>query len=173
MDRGASAYFTVCSQSLNSLRQIFLSERMTSNSPPLPSGGKIKRLWKGPDLKSLCDKHSPAYSPVLVRVLVTVGHYEGFCAWLEDAGYYRRYSSHLIHGLAEILLYNYTVCRNVCVSCMMVFHPERPLCNYCRMESLEQPDAQYSAWILPGANLQTNTEAALICYTFSIRQSST
>lgn len=62
---------------------LFLRKRMTSNSPRLPSGGKLKLLWKGTDLKSLCDKHALAYFLVLIYLLVAVGLWEGFCTLFE------------------------------------------------------------------------------------------
>lgn len=34
---------------------------MTSNTPGVPSGGKVKLLWKGTALNSLCDKPAQAY----------------------------------------------------------------------------------------------------------------
>lgn len=62
---------------LRSGRVLFLRKRMTSNSPQAPSGGKLKRLWKGTDLKSLRDKHGRAYFLVFIHVVVTTGLHEG------------------------------------------------------------------------------------------------
>lgn len=59
----AVADFTVYPQSFNSQKRagLFLRRRMTSNSPQVPSGGKLKLLWKGTVLKRLSDKHAQAY----------------------------------------------------------------------------------------------------------------
>lgn len=45
---------------------------MTSDSPGVAGGGKVKLLWKGTALKSLCDKHAQAYFSGF-DLLVTAG----------------------------------------------------------------------------------------------------
>lgn len=63
---------------------LFLRTRMTSNSPQVPSGGKLKLLWKGTDLKSPSDKHAQAYFMVLIYLLVTEGLSEGlYVDWVD------------------------------------------------------------------------------------------
>lgn len=93
---------------------------MTSNSPRLPSRGKLKLLWKGTDLKSLCDKQALACSLVLIYLLVTVGLYDGFCTLFEltDQTLPSRYrsmlrlrwnSSHFLSWLPQLELWIFTL----------------------------------------------------------------
>lgn len=56
---------------------------MTSNTPGVPSGGKVKLLWKGTALNSLCDKPAQAYFSSF-DLLVTAGLNEWpFNIWLD------------------------------------------------------------------------------------------
>lgn len=83
VERGTLLLFAHKALTLRNRRVLFLRKRMTSNSPRLPGGGKLKLLWKGTDLKSLSDKHARAYFLVLIYLLVTVGLYEGYIVWVD------------------------------------------------------------------------------------------
>lgn len=90
---------------------LFLRKRMTSNSPGIPSRGKVKLLWKGTTLKSLCDKHAQAYFSGF-DLLATVDLNERlFNTWLmkQLPSWYCGCSGVKLYRLCALMQIKYTV----------------------------------------------------------------